>query len=68
MLSLFPAQYVAVRLTPGSGFTHEHGDIVRISSPRLGALVNKVTTSEQAAPWTFGVREVMHNLTRRGVL
>ncbi|MER6925722.1 fumarylacetoacetate hydrolase family protein, partial [Streptomyces spiralis] len=56
------------RHTPGSGFTHEHGDIVRISSPRLGALVNTVTTSEQAAPWTFGVRGLMHNLARRGVL
>jgi fumarylacetoacetate (FAA) hydrolase family protein len=56
------------RHAPGAGFTHEYGDIVRISSPRLGALVNTVTTSEQAAPWTFGVRALMHNLAQRGVL
>ncbi|MFE6286204.1 fumarylacetoacetate hydrolase family protein [Streptomyces sp. NPDC057877] len=56
------------RHTPGGGFTHEHGDIVRISSPRLGALTNTVITSEQAAPWSFGVRALMHNLARRGLL
>ncbi|MFS4095051.1 fumarylacetoacetate hydrolase family protein [Streptomyces sp. AF1A] len=56
------------RHAPGSGFTHEDGDIVRISSPRLGALVNTVTTSEQAPPWTFGVRALMRSLAERGLL
>ncbi|MGP3989169.1 fumarylacetoacetate hydrolase family protein [Streptomyces sp. 3N207] len=56
------------RHAPGAGFTHEHGDIVRISSPRLGALVNTVASSEQAAPWEFGLRALMHNLAERGVL
>jgi fumarylacetoacetate (FAA) hydrolase family protein len=56
------------RQAPGAGFTHEYGDIVRISSPRLGALVNTVIPSEQAAPWTFGVRALMRNLAQRGVL
>nr|WP_228454143.1 fumarylacetoacetate hydrolase family protein [Streptomyces alkaliphilus] len=56
------------RRAPGEGFTHEYGDIVRISSPRLGALVNTVVTSEQAPPWSFGVRALMRNLARRGVL
>ncbi|MFE1846425.1 fumarylacetoacetate hydrolase family protein [Streptomyces sp. NPDC059515] len=56
------------RKAPGAGFTHEYGDVVRISSPRLGALVNTVVPSEQAAPWTFGVRELMRHLARRGVL
>ncbi|MGW2104365.1 fumarylacetoacetate hydrolase family protein [Streptomyces olivaceoviridis] len=56
------------RRAPGAGFTHEYGDVVRISSPRLGALVNTVVPSEQAAPWTFGVRALMRNLARRGVL
>ncbi|GAA2258486.1 fumarylacetoacetate hydrolase [Streptomyces ruber] len=56
------------RQAPGAGFTHVYGDIVRISSPRLGALVNTVVPSEQAAPWTFGVRALMRNLARRGVL
>ena len=41
---------------PGAGFTHKIGDIVRIETPELGALVNRVTTSDKAPPWTFGVR------------
>ncbi|MER8161965.1 fumarylacetoacetate hydrolase family protein [Streptomyces sp. NPDC094472] len=56
------------RQAPGAGFTHEYGDIVRISSPRLGSLVNTVIPSEQATPWTIGVRALMRNLARRGVL
>jgi fumarylacetoacetate (FAA) hydrolase family protein len=56
------------RGAPGAGFTHEYGDVVRISSPRLGALVNTVVSSEQAAPWTSGVGALMRNLARRGVL
>ncbi|MFE3263581.1 fumarylacetoacetate hydrolase family protein [Streptomyces sp. NPDC059215] len=56
------------RKASGAGFTHEYGDRVRISSPRLGALVNTVVPGEQAAPWTFGVGALMRNLARRGVL
>jgi len=52
----------------GRGFTHKDGDVVRISSPKLGALVNRVTTSKAAAPWTFGIRELMRNLAGRGLL
>ena len=43
----------------GSGFTHREGDVVRVSSPKLGSLVNAVTTSDRAPPWTFGVRELL---------
>lgn len=53
---------------PGRGFTHKKGDVVRISAPRLGALVNRVTTSKEAPPWRFGVRELMRNLASRGLL
>ncbi len=53
---------------PGRGFTHKDGDVVRISSPRLGSLVNRVTTSKAAPPWTFGIRELMRNLASRGLL
>jgi fumarylacetoacetate (FAA) hydrolase family protein len=53
---------------PGRGFTHKIGDVVRISSPRLGALVNRVTTSRDAPPWTFGLRALMQNLSSRGLL
>ena len=53
---------------PGRGFTHKTGDIVRISTPKLGTLVNRVTTSKAAAPWTFGIRDLMRNLAARGLL
>jgi fumarylacetoacetate (FAA) hydrolase family protein len=58
----------ADRRGPGQGFTHEIGDVVRIASPRLGALVNTVTTSDRAPPWTFGVRALMRSLAARGLL
>ena len=53
---------------PGRGFTHKKGDVVRITAPKLGALVNRVTTSKEAPPWRFGVRELMRNLASRGLL
>nr|WP_288355756.1 fumarylacetoacetate hydrolase family protein [uncultured Pseudomonas sp.] len=53
---------------PGSGFTHKIGDRVSISSPRLGALHNQVTTSDKAAPWTFGITALIKNLSARGLL
>ena len=52
---------------PGRGFTHKMGDLVRISTPKLGALLNRVTTSKAAPPWTFGVRALMRNLASRGL-
>lgn len=56
------------RDTAGGGFTHKAGDIVTISSRMLGALVNRVGTSDRIAPWTFGVRALMANLAARGLL
>jgi len=56
------------RDTPGEGFTHKPGDLVSIASPKLGALVNRITTSDKAAPWTFGTSALMRNLAQRGVL
>jgi fumarylacetoacetate (FAA) hydrolase family protein len=58
----------ADRRGPGQGFTHEAGDVVRISSGKLGALVNTVTTSDAAPPWTFGARALMRSLAARGLL
>lgn len=52
----------------GRGFTHKIGDEVRISSPKLGTLVNTVTTSRHAPPWDFGTRSLMRNLSQRGLL
>ena len=56
------------RNEPGRGFTHKEGDLVRISTPRLGTLLNRVTTSKAAPAWTFGVRDLMRNLAGRGLL
>jgi fumarylacetoacetate (FAA) hydrolase family protein len=56
------------RDNPGQGFTHKEGDIVRISTPKLGVLENKVTSSKAAPPWTFGITALMKNLVQRGLL
>ena len=53
---------------PGQGFTHVVGDVVSVSTPQLGTLVNRVTTSDLAAPWTFGIAALMQSLARRGLL
>ncbi|WP_221774207.1 fumarylacetoacetate hydrolase family protein [Novosphingobium flavum] len=53
---------------PGRGFTHKVGDMVTISTPKLGTLVNRVVTCEQAAPWTQGIAAFYANLAARGLL
>lgn len=53
---------------PGRGFTHVVGDVVVISTPQLGSLVNRVTTSDKAEPWTFGISALMKSLARRRLL
>ena len=52
----------------GSGFTHKIGDRVTIATPALGALVNRVQTSDTVPPWTFGTLALMRNLAERGLL
>jgi fumarylacetoacetate (FAA) hydrolase family protein len=52
----------------GPGFTHVVGDLVSISSPRLGTLTNRVSLCEDIAPWTFGASALMRNLAQRGLL
>ena len=56
------------RDAPGQGFTHHAGDVVAISTPALGRLVNTVTSSEEAPPWTLGVRGLVRSLAARGLL
>jgi fumarylacetoacetate (FAA) hydrolase family protein len=56
------------RDAPGRGFTHHVGDIVTIRSRQLGTLRNRVDTSDQVVPWTFGLRALMANLAARGLL
>jgi len=53
---------------PGAGFTHDVGDTVRIGTPRLGTLVNRVQHCERTEPWAFGIGALMENLARRGLL
>jgi fumarylacetoacetate (FAA) hydrolase family protein len=52
----------------GQGFTHKVDDIVTISTPRLGALRNRVKHCQDCAPWTFGVNALMRNLAARQLL
>ena len=53
---------------PGLGFTHEVGDVVRVATPRLGMLVNRVNHCSSVAPWSFGITALMGNLAQRGLL
>ena len=53
---------------PGQGFTHKVGDIVKIQTPLLGSLVNRVNTCDQISPWVFGTSALMRNLAQRGLL
>jgi fumarylacetoacetate (FAA) hydrolase family protein len=53
---------------PGRGFTHKSGDLVSVSTPKLGRLENKVVTSKDAPPWTKGISALMASLARRGML
>jgi len=52
----------------GQGFTHHLGDLVRISSPSLGVLENKVGLCGAIPPWTYGLGALMRNLAGRGLL
>jgi len=56
------------RDTPGQGFTHKTGDIVTVSTPQLGSLVNRMRSSTECEPWTFGTGQLMRNLAARGCL
>ena len=56
------------RDTPGEGFTHKRDDIVTIAAPQLGRLVNRMRSSGECEPWTFGVSALMKSLASRKVL
>jgi fumarylacetoacetate (FAA) hydrolase family protein len=53
---------------PSQGFTHVVGDVVTVATPQLGSLVNRVTTSDKAAPWTFGISALMQSLAKRKLI
>jgi len=52
----------------GQGFTHKRDDIVTISAPELGKLVNRMRTSDECEPWTFGIGALMKNLAQRKLI
>jgi len=56
------------RAEKGSGFTHKEGDVVEISTPLIGTLRNAVTSSDKARPWTYGMRSLLRDMARRGLL
>src|SRR6201993_1777366 len=56
------------RDAPGQGFTHKRDDIVTISAPELGKLVNRMRTSDECEPWTLGVGALMRNLAQRKLI
>ena len=56
------------RGAPGSGFTHKTGDIVTVSAPGLGRLVNRMRPTDQCERWRFGAGALMRNLAQRGLL
>jgi fumarylacetoacetate (FAA) hydrolase family protein len=55
------------RGAPGMGFTHREGDVVRISSPRLGVLVNEVDRTDECPPWRYGIGALFTSLAARGL-
>ncbi|GLR84335.1 fumarylacetoacetate hydrolase family protein [Bradyrhizobium iriomotense] len=56
------------RDAPGQGFTHKHDDIVTIAAPELGKLTNRMRTSDECEPWSFGIGALMKNLAQRRLL
>jgi fumarylacetoacetate (FAA) hydrolase family protein len=56
------------RDTVGGGFTLKEGDMVTISAPLLGALINRMKPTDKCPPWTYGCSHLMRNLAQRGLL
>lgn len=56
------------RFGDGSGFTHQPGDLIRVSSPDFGSLSNHVRYCDEVPAWTMGIAELMRNLAQRGLL
>jgi fumarylacetoacetate (FAA) hydrolase family protein len=52
----------------GKGFTHKAGDIVSISTAKLGTLGNRVQLATECPPWTYGTSHLMRDLAKAGLL
>ncbi|MET0736439.1 MAG: fumarylacetoacetate hydrolase family protein [Microbacterium sp.] len=64
--------YLGTMFTPtadrgaeGAGFTHHADDVVTISTPTLGSLVNRVRPAHLVEPWTFGIADLHRSLMAR---
>lgn len=53
------------REATGRGFTHHTDDVVRISTDRLGTLVNRVRPTPDVEPWSFGIADLLASVGRR---
>ncbi|GGA68035.1 fumarylacetoacetate hydrolase [Nitratireductor aestuarii] len=53
---------------PGEGFTHRIGDMVTISNPELGVLINRVAYTNDCPKWDFGISHLMRNLAARNLI
>src|ERR1700676_1155136 len=56
------------RDVPGMGFSHKIGDIVTISSDKLGTLANRMRHSDDCEPWDYGTAQPMRNLAMRRLI
>jgi fumarylacetoacetate (FAA) hydrolase family protein len=56
------------RDVPGMGFSHKIGDLVKIKSDKLGTLCNRMRHAQDCEPWTFGVAQLMRNLSKRRLI
>jgi fumarylacetoacetate (FAA) hydrolase family protein len=52
----------------GKGFTHKVGDIVTISTEKLGSLVNRVRLSPDCPHWTYGASHLMRDLANANLI
>jgi len=52
----------------GQGFTHKIGDVVTISNPELGVLINQVAYTNDCPEWNFGISHLMRNLSARNLI
>jgi fumarylacetoacetate (FAA) hydrolase family protein len=53
------------RAVKGQGFTHVEGDLVTVSTPKLGRLTNRMRHSGACEPWEFGLTALFAALMRR---
>ncbi len=56
------------RDVPGMGFSHKIGDLVKIRSDKLGALINRMRHTDDCEAWSFAATHLMRNLAKRRLI